>query len=187
MHVKFVSVKASYPLIRCTCVPNLGEGVNNLHRKHKKWLQNLKSYKYEEYKLRTKQYLSMTRLTNRVCAPIWDIWHIVSTLLHCGLQRNDQYRTQSASCSSSSVELSVKGTSRSVSESDGMSDGVGSRQTLLFCHFEGPRRAFNASWLVLEVLDLVACMIFFFLSWPNKLSVKWTHYFLRCSTTSIWL
>jgi hypothetical protein len=46
-----------------------------------------------------------------------------------------------------------------VSESDGVSDGVGSRQTLLFHLFDGPRRAFGASH---QVLDLVACLIFSF-------------------------
>jgi hypothetical protein len=50
-------------------------------------------------------------------------------------------------------------TVRSMSETDGLSDGVGSRQTLLFRLFEGPRRAFGASRLV---LDLLACLIFFF-------------------------
>jgi len=40
-----------------------------------------------------------------------------------------------------------------------MSDEVGSLQTLLFRLFEGPRRAFDASRLV---LDLVTCLIFFF-------------------------
>jgi len=46
-----------------------------------------------------------------------------------------------------------------MSESDGVSDGVGSRQTLHFRLFEGPRRAFDASRMV---LDLVASVIFFF-------------------------
>jgi len=46
-----------------------------------------------------------------------------------------------------------------VSESDGVSDRVGSLQTLLFRLFEGPRRALDASRLV---LDLVACLILFF-------------------------
>jgi len=36
--------------------------VNNLHRKHKEQLQNLKNYKY---KGRTKQCLSLKRLTNK--------------------------------------------------------------------------------------------------------------------------
>jgi hypothetical protein len=30
---------------------------------------------------------------HKVCAPIFNISHIVSTVLHCGLQRNDQYKT----------------------------------------------------------------------------------------------
>jgi len=50
-------------------------------------------------------------------------------------------------------------TVRSVSQSDGVSDGVGSRQTLPFRLFERPRTAFDASrW----ILDLVTCSIFFF-------------------------
>jgi len=44
-----------------------------------------------------------------------------------------------------------------VSESDGVSDGDGSRQTTLFRLSEGPRRAFDASRLV---LDLVASFLF---------------------------
>jgi len=30
---------------------------------------------------------------HKMCAPIWNISQIESSLLHCGLQRNDQYRT----------------------------------------------------------------------------------------------
>jgi len=30
---------------------------------------------------------------HKLCSPIRNISHIVSSLLHCGLQRNDQYRT----------------------------------------------------------------------------------------------
>jgi len=44
----------------------------------------------------------------------------------------------------SSVASSARGTANSVSESDGVSEGVGPQQTLLFCLFEGPRRAFDA-------------------------------------------
>jgi len=47
-------------------------------------------------------------------------------------EKRSVQNTQSASCSFSSVEYSEKGTARSVSESDGMTDRVGSRQTLLF-------------------------------------------------------
>ena len=34
---------------------------------------------------------------HKVCSPMWNISHIVSSLLHCGLQRNDQYRTHNQS------------------------------------------------------------------------------------------
>ena len=74
-------------------------------------------------------------------------------------EKRQVHNTQSASCSSSSVESSAKGTVRSVSESDGVTDEAGFRQTTLFCLSEGPRRAFDASRLI---LDLVACMISFF-------------------------
>jgi len=30
---------------------------------------------------------------HKVCAQVWNILHIESSLLHCGLQRNDQYWT----------------------------------------------------------------------------------------------
>jgi hypothetical protein len=49
------------------------------------------------------------------------------------------------SCISSYVELSAKGTARSVSESDRVSDGVGSWQSILLHFFEGSRTAFAAS------------------------------------------
>ena len=52
---------------------------------------------------------------------------------------------QSSSCSlSSSVASSARGIANSVSDSDGVSDGFGSQQTLLFRLSEGPRRAFDA-------------------------------------------
>jgi hypothetical protein len=54
-----------------------------------------------------------------------------------------------------------------VSESDGVSDGVEYRQTLHFRLFEGPRGAFEESPLV---LDLVACLSFFF-SLPQQIFV----------------
>jgi hypothetical protein len=70
--------------------------------------------------------------------------------------------TQSVSCSSSSsVESSSRRTVNSASKYDGVSDGVGSRKTLLFRLFEGQRRAFDAGR---KVLNLVACLIFLFLS-----------------------
>jgi hypothetical protein len=47
----------------------------------------------------------------------------------------------------------------SLSESDGLLDVFGSRQTLLFRRFEAPRSAFDPRRLV---LDLEVCIIFFF-------------------------
>jgi hypothetical protein len=49
-----------------------------------------------------------------------------------------------------------------------MSNGVGSRQTFFFRLFEGPRKTFDASRLV---LDLVACFISFS-ELPQKMFCK---------------
>jgi len=57
----------------------------------------------------------------------------------------------------------------SVSESDGVSDGVESWPTLLFRLFEGPRKTFDASQLV---LDLVACVTFFFFELLQQIFCK---------------
>jgi hypothetical protein len=100
------------------------------------------------------------------------------------LEKRPVHDTQSASCSSSSVESSAKGTVNSVFESDGVSDEVESRQTLLYRLFEGPRKAFDASRLV---LDLLACMILFFLFAPKKIFCKVNSLLFCCSKTSIWL
>ena len=167
MCAKFVSLKASYPLIKRTLVPNMGrwiiytESTKNSYR-------ILKKYKYKRYKLRTKQGLSLTGLTNRIFLHTNKKKYFAHRIHSSTLWSSEKLpvqNTQSASCSSSSVESSAKGTVSSVSESDRMSDGVGSRQTLLFCHFEGPRVAFDASRLV---LDLVVCLIFFFWVVPTK-------------------
>ena len=100
-----------------------------------------------------------------VCAHLKYFTHRIHSSTLWSLEKRTVRNTQSASCSSSSVESSAKGTVRSVSESNGVLDGVGSRQTTLFRLFEGPRRAFDASRLV---LDLVACLIFFFWVAPTK-------------------
>jgi len=96
--------------------------------------------------------------TQSMCAQLKHFAHPIHSSALWSSEKRPVQSTQSASCSSSSVESSAKGTARSVSESDGVSGGVGSRQTVLFRLFEGPRRAFSASQLV---LDLVACLIFF--------------------------
>ena len=69
-------------------------------------------------------------------------------------------QTISVFFSFSSVESSAKVSAMYVPESDGVSDGVGYRQSFLFLLLEGPRRAFDESRLVLH---FVACLIF--LSW----------------------
>jgi hypothetical protein len=86
----------------------------------------------------------------RISYPVFSLW---------SSEKRPVQNTQSASCSSSSsVESSSRGTASSVSQSDGVSDGVGSRQTLIFLLFEGPRTAFDSSR---QVLDLVTCLTFF--------------------------
>jgi len=131
-------------------------------------VEEYKKIQYRGYKLRTKQCLSLTRLTNKIflrtntkCvrpSEIFRTWYPLFYFLVFRETPSAVQNTQSAYCSSS-VESSSKGTDRSVSEFDGVSDGVRSRQTLLFRLFEGPRRAFDASVLV---LDIVVCLIFFF-------------------------
>jgi len=119
-----------------------------------------KYYKYKGYKLRTKQCLSLTRLANKIFLHT-RTKRVRPSEIFCTSRPlfSVEKRPVPASCSSSSAESSSKGTARSVSESDGVSDEVGSRQNLLFRLFEGPKGAFDASQLV---LDLVTCLIFFF-------------------------
>ena len=95
--------------------------MNILPRNHDEYLQNLKKLQIQRNKKAVfnpekshKQ--NPPPYQHKVCEPILNISHIVSTHLHCGLQRNDH-----------SVESLAKGTVRSVSESDGVSDGVGFR------------------------------------------------------------
>jgi len=166
--VIFISVKASYLQISCPRVPNMGRWIiytESTKNSYKIW----KICKYKGWKLRTKHFAHRI-----LSSPLWSS------------EKRPVQNTKSMSCSSSSsIESSVKGTARSVSESDGVSDRVGSWQTHVFRSFEGPRRTFDASRLV---LDLVVCFIFFF--WVASTSfffVRWTRYFLCCSTTRIWL
>ena len=128
----------------------------------------MKKYKYKGYKIRTKQRLSLTRLTNKIflhtstkCVRPSETFHTSYLVFSIVVFRETTSTEHTISvCSSSpSIESSEKGTARSVSESDGVSDRTRSRQTLLVRLFEGPRREFDAGRLV---LDLVACFIFFF-------------------------
>jgi len=108
-----------------------------------------------------------------VCAHLKCFAHRIHSSPLWSLEKRPVQYTQSASCSSLFVESPAKGTARSVSESDGVTGGDGSRQTLLFRCFEGPRRAFDASRLV---LDLVACLISFS-ELPEQIFCKWNSLF----------
>ena len=98
---------------------------------------------------------------HKVCAPIWNISHIVSSLLHCGLPRKDQ-------CSTDNQRL-VRHLLQSNCQ---WKEQLGQCPNLMECQTEldpckpfpsvfseVPRRAFDASRLV---LDLVVCLIFSF-------------------------
>ena len=171
-------LKASYPLIRRTRVPNLWswiiypENINNssitLKITHTKEEQN------SVYPGQGSQTKSTSIPTQSVRAHVKYFAHRIHSSTLWSSEKRAVQSTQSASCSFSSVESSAKGTVRSVSESDGLSDEVGSRQTTLFRPFEGPRRAFVAKRFVFGFSVLFD---FLFLSCPNKISVRWTHYF----------
>jgi hypothetical protein len=112
--------------------------MNNLPRKHREYLQNLKKLQIQrknkalfipDKAIQTK---SSSIPTQNVCANLKYVAHLIHSSTLRSSEKRPVQNSQSASFSSSSVETSAKGTVRLVSESDGMSDGVGSRQTLLF-------------------------------------------------------
>jgi len=170
MYAKFVSLKASYPLIRRTCVSDLGrwiiysERTKNSYRILK--TTNTKEEQNHVYPWQDSQTISSSTPAQSVCAHLKHFAHRIHSSTLWSSEKRPVQNTQSASCSlSPSVESSEKGTAKSVSECHGESDIVGPRQTLLFRLFEGPRRTFEASRLV---LDLVVCFIFFFWVAPTK-------------------
>jgi len=178
--VKFVSVKDSYLLIRRTHVPNLGRWI--IYTKHKEWLQNLKNYLYKGCKLKTKQCLSMTRLTNRVCAPTWNVLHIVSTLLHFGLQRNDQYTTHNQR----PVPLLPWNRQRK-EHLDQCPDLMEFRWIWILANpsllpFWRTKKSIRHKPIGFGFSGLFD---FLFLSCPNSISIRRNRYFLNCSTTRI--
>ena len=71
-----------------------------------------------------------------------------------------------------------------MSETNGVSDGAGFRQNLLFRHFWRTKNSIRRKPIGFGFSGLFD---FLFLSCPNKFSAKWTSYFLCCSTTSNWL
>jgi hypothetical protein len=184
--------KSFIPLLRSTHVPYLGrwiictESTKNSYKIQKK-ITNTKDINCEQnsrpiYPWQGIQTKSSSIPAPSVCAHLKHFAHHIQSSPLWSSEKRPVQNKQSASCISSYVESSAKGTARSVSESYGVSDGVGSQQTLLFCLLEGPRRAFNVSWLI---LDFVACLIFFF--WVASSNLLWIHYFLCFSTMRTWL
>ena len=182
MCAKFVSLKASYSLIRHTRIPDLGrwiiypESTKNSYR-------ILKKYKYKRYKLRTKQGLSLTGLTNRIFLHTNKKKYFAHRIHSSTLWSSEKLpvqNTQSASCPSSSVESSAKGTVRSVSESDSVRRSwIPANPSLpSFWRTKKSIRRKPIGFGFSGLLD-------FFLSCPNKISVIWTRYFLYSSITRI--
>ena len=99
--VIFVAVKASSSQIRHTRVPNMGRWI--IYKENTKDSYKIRKKKIQIQRIQTKNKTvfipdkvhkqNLPPYQHKVCAPIWNISHIISTLLHYGLQRNDQYRT----------------------------------------------------------------------------------------------
>ena len=97
--VKFVSLKASYPLIRRTRAPNLRRWI--IYTETQRIVAEYKKLQIQTIQTKNKTVFipdkahkqNLPPYQHNVCAPIWNISHIVSSLLRCGLQRNDRYST----------------------------------------------------------------------------------------------
>ena len=133
--------KTSSPQIRRTRVPNLGRWIIN--KESTKNSYKIQKKKYKGYELRTKQCLSLTRLTNKI-------------FLHTStkfVRPSEKFRT-SYPVLSIVVFRETTSTEHTIS--------------VLFLNFF--RRI---------VSERKSCL--------NKFFVRWTRYFLCCSTTRIWL
>ena len=123
---------------------------------------------------------------HKVCAPIWKISHIVSSLLHCGLQRNDHYRTHNQR-----LVPHLLPSNRLRKEQ------LGQCLNLMECQTELDHGKLSSSVFLKDQEEHstpngfgfsgLFYFILFFLSCLNKFFVRWTRYFLCCSTTRIWL
>jgi len=109
-----------------------------------------------------------------VCAHLKYFAHCIHISPLWSSEKRPIRNTQSASFSSSSVESSAKGTVRSVSESDGLLNGVGSQQTTLFHLFWRTKKNIRRKLIGFGFSGLFD---FLFLSGPNKISVRLTHFF----------
>jgi hypothetical protein len=105
--VKFISVKASSPQIRRIRVSNMDRWVLLIWGGEwftKKVQRTVTKYeKIQIQRIQTKNKAvfipdkahkqNLSPYQHKVCAPIWNISHILSSLFHCSLHRKDQYRT----------------------------------------------------------------------------------------------
>ena len=119
-----------------------------------------------------------------VCAPICNISHIVSTLLHCGLQTNDQYRTHNQRL------VPVLPLNYRRKEQPGHCSNLMECQTDL----NPGKTSLLSSWRAKKNIrrkpigfGFSGLFDFIFLTCPNKFSIRRTRYFLFFSTTRIWL
>jgi len=120
---------------------------------------------------------------HKVCAPIWNISHIVPSLLQCGLQRNDQYRTHNQRLVPHLLPSNLQrkeqlGQCPNLVECQTESDS-GKPFSSVFLKYQ-EEHSTQADWLGFSDLFYL-----FFLSCFNKFFIRWTRYFLCCSTTRI--
>ena len=120
---------------------------------------------------------------HKVFAPIRNISHIVSTLLRCGLQRNDQYRTHNQRL----VPLLLSNHQRK--------EQLGQCRNPMECQsWIPPNPSLPSVWRTKKSIrrkpidfGFSGPFDFLFLSCPNKISVRWIRCFIYCSTTRIGL
>ena len=122
---------------------------------------------------------------HKVCAPIWNISHIVPSLLQCGLRRNDQYRTHNQRFVPHLLPSNLQ-----------RKEQLGQCSNVMECRTElDPGKPFSSSfWSTKKSirrrstgLGFSGLFYLLFLSCFNNFFVRWTLYFLCCSTTRIWL
>jgi len=95
--------KTSYSQIRRTRVPNLGRWLIYKESSKNCYKMPPPPKKIQIQRIQTKNKTvfipnkvpkqNLPPYQHKVCAPIWNISHIISRLLHGGLKTNDQYRT----------------------------------------------------------------------------------------------